>query len=691
MDQNEQMDLFSASEEGSAGSDGIYNKEENTIRAEMRRLAEELNHHAELYYTYDTPEISDFEYDALSRRLRALEADHPEWMDPSSPTHRVGGRVLPFFETKTHEYPMQSLQDVFDLDEVRAFDQRVREAVGDVKYVVERKFDGLSVCATYENGVLVSGVTRGDGLVGEDVTANLKTIRSLPLALRDRSIPKLVVRGEVYLSNRRFAGLNARREEAGETLFANPRNAAAGSLRQLDPAICADRGLDIFIFNLQNIDDFPLRSHSESLEFLRSLGFAVSPGYTLCDSVEQAIAAVEEIGGLRGTLDYATDGAVIKVDDLAARTRMGSTVKAPRWAVAYKYPPEEKMTKLLDIVIQVGRTGVLTPNAVLAPVSLAGTTVSRATLHNGDLIAVRDIRIGDTVVVRKAGEIIPEVVGPVKERRTGEERVFTMPDTCPVCGGRVIREDGEAAARCVSCECPAQLLRGIEHFASRDAMDIDGLGPALVQLLIDAGLVKTAADLYFLHVEDVEKLDRMAAKSAENLIKAIEKSKSQPLSRLLFGLGIRQVGQKAALTLARRFGTLDAVAAASVETLAGIFDVGQITAEAITDWFAQPSSERLIEHLRAAGVNMTEPVEEVTTVLGNKTFVLTGTLPTMTRGEATALIEKNGGRVSGSVSKKTDYVVAGEEAGSKLTKAQQLGVTILDEAGLLTLISGDRP
>ncbi|MBR5519339.1 MAG: NAD-dependent DNA ligase LigA [Clostridia bacterium] len=653
----------------------------------MRALESELAYHAERYYTYDAPELSDFEYDALSRKLRALEEAYPNLAAPDSPTKRVGGKVLPFFETKTHEHPMQSLNDVFDLDELRAFDERVHEGVGAVDYVVERKFDGLSVSATYEYGVFTLGLTRGDGLVGEDVTENLRTIRSLPLKLKDTSIPKLVVRGEVYLSNRRFAALNARREENGEQLFANPRNAAAGSLRQLDSSVCAARGLDIFVFNLQNTADFAFSTHSETLAFLESLGFAVSPGHKVCHTIDEAIAEIEAIGLARGTLDYATDGAVVKVDRFDARETLGSTAKAPRWAAAYKYPPEEKETILRDIVIQVGRTGVLTPNAVLDPVHLAGTTVSRATLHNADLIAAKDIRIGDTVIVRKAGEIIPEVVGVVASKRTGAERIFAMPTACPVCGGKVVKPEGEAAARCTSPTCPAQLERGIAHFASRDAMDIDGLGPAIVAQLISSGLVRDAADLYTLTVESVAKLDRMAEKSAQNLIDAIEKSKEQPLSRLLFALGIRQVGQKAAATLAKTFTTLDALASADEAALAEIFDVGAVTAQTIAAWFATPEAAALIAKLKAVGVNLTEPQNEVGSKLAGKTFVLTGTLPTLKRAEASAMITQNGGSVSGSVSKKTDFVVAGEEAGSKLDKAQKLGIPILTEAELLEMLS----
>lgn len=661
--------------------------EPDEVAREMRQLTETLNHHAELYYTYDAPEISDQEYDALMQKLRTLEKAHPELVDPESPTQRVGGKILPFFETRTHTYEMQSLADVFSLDEVYAFDQRVREVLDDVAYVVERKFDGLSVSVTYRDGVLTEGVTRGDGAIGEDVTENIRTIRSLPLTLPDRTIPKLVVRGEVYLSDQRFNRLNVRREEAGEPPFANPRNAAAGSLRQLDSSVAAARGLDIFIFNLQNTEDFSFTTHSDTLKWLESLGFPVTQGYRLCRTAAEAVAEIEAIGQKRGTFGYATDGAVMKVDDLRQREQLGKTVKVPKWAIAYKFPPEEKETTLRDIVIQVGRTGVLTPNAVFDPVHLAGTVVSRATLHNADLLAAKDLRIGDRILVRKAGEIIPEVVGSLPEKRTGEERCFSMPKQCPVCGGAVVREDGEVAYRCVSCDCPAQLLRGLTHFASRGAMDIDGLGPAIVSQLVDAGLVHSAADLYSLTTESVAGLERMGKKSAENLIRAIDASRSQPLSRLLVALGIRQIGQKAGVTIARTLKHLDRIASSSLEELAEIPDVGVITAQSILEWFAQPSAQRLIARLKEAGVNMAEPDVEQKNELQGKTFVLTGTLPTMKREEAATIIERHGGKVSGSVSKKTSYVLAGSEAGSKLDKAQQLGIPVIDEAEFLQMVS----
>ncbi len=656
------------------------------IARQIRELTEELNRYAELYYTYDNSPISDYEYDQKMNRLKALEAEYPALILPDSPTHRVGGKILPHFTPYPHEFPMESLTDVFDLEEVTAFDRRVSEAAGEQAYVVERKIDGLSVAAVYENGVFVRGATRGDGTVGEDVTENLRTVRSLPLRLKGEAPPKLVVRGEVYLTHKAFAALNQRREEAGEPLFANPRNAAAGSLRQLDSRVAAQRKLDIFVFNLQNAEEFPFQTHSETLEALKNWGFAVSPGYAVCRNGREVAEAIQEIGESRGGLGFDIDGAVVKVDRLDVRKAMGSTVKAPRWAVAYKFPPEEKQTKLLDIVLQVGRTGVLTPNAVLEPVRLAGTTVSRATLHNADLIAQKDIRIGDTVVVRKAGEIIPEILASVKEKRDGSETVFTMPGRCPVCGGPVSREAGEAATRCISTDCPAQLHRSIVHFASRDAMDIEGLGPANVTALLTTGLIRSVADLYTLEAEQLAQLDRMGKKSAEKLVAAIEKSKNNPLSRLLFGFGIRQVGQKAAVMLARSLKTMERLETASPEELATLKDVGAITAKSLTDWFGADSSKALLARLRDCGVNMTEPEDNRRSDLAGKTFVLTGTLPTMTRDAASRLIEQAGGTVSGSVSKKTSFVVAGEAAGSKLDKANALGIPVLDEKGLLALL-----
>ncbi len=657
------------------------------IAERMDMLIALIEKNAERYYTYDAPEISDYEYDELMNELKELEKKYPELKRPDSPTSRVGGKILPYFNSVRHQYPMQSINDVFDLSELYAFDARVREAVGDVNYVVEKKIDGLSVSLTYENGIFVSGVTRGDGITGEEVTENLRTVRSLPLRLKGNAPPRLVVRGEIYMTVKAFEALNEKRGENGEPLFANPRNAAAGSLRQLDSSITAERRLDLFVFNLQNTDEVPIRLHSESLEMLSGLGFAVSPDYAVCENIEEACEKIKEIGRLRGELGYGTDGAVVKVDSIEARNRLGSTAKAPRWCVAYKYPPEEKKTKLLDIIVQVGRTGVLTPNAVLEPVRLAGTTVSRATLHNQNLITLKDIRIGDTVIVRKAGDIIPEIVRPVTEERDGSERIFKMPEKCPVCGGDVVQDEGEAAIRCVSTECPAQLSRSIEHFASRDAMDIEGLGPAVVSLLLNEKLISSASDLFTLKAEDLKKLPGFGDKSALKLVEAVEKAKTRPLSRLLYAFGIRQVGQKAAKVIAEKFITLDNIAAATKDELAGVRDVGEITAENITEWFAQRSSRHLIERLRKYGVNMAEPLSEKGKRFEGKTFVLTGTLPSMTREEASKLIEAQGGTVSGSVSKKTSYVLAGSEAGSKLAKAESLGIKIIDENEFLEMLN----
>ncbi|MBR4941901.1 MAG: NAD-dependent DNA ligase LigA [Clostridia bacterium] len=656
-------------------------------KAEIRRLTDLLIYHAEKYYTEDAPEISDYEYDRLSLQLRALEAEYPELALPESPTRRIGGRISEGFEPVTHSYPMESLNDVFSFEELYEFDRRVKAALPDAVYVGENKIDGLSVSATYENGIFVAGATRGDGVTGEDVTENLRTVRSLPLKLKGDFPQRLVVRGEVYMKESAFEALNARREESGEPLFANPRNAAAGSLRQLDSSVAAERKLDIFVFNVQNASELGLDSHSQSLEKLASWGFEVSPDFCVCSTMDQVLDYIQKLGERRGELGYGIDGAVIKVDSLSGRARMGSTAKAPRWAAAYKYPPEEKKTKLLDIVVQVGRTGVLTPNAVLAPVRLAGTTVSRATLHNQGNIDAKDIRIGDTVTVRKAGEIIPEVVSRDESARTGDEKPWHMPKNCPVCGGEVFPDEGGAAYRCVSSACPAQLARSLTHFASRDAMDIEGLGPAIVNMLLDRGLISSPADLYTLDTQKVAELEGMGTKSAEKLAAAIENSKKNPLSKLLCALGIRQVGTKAAAVLAEEFGDLEAIAAADVARLSEIRDVGPVTAEYISEWFSLESSKALIEKLIACGVNTHQEKTLRGELFAGLTFVLTGTLPTLSRSEASAMIEANGGKVSGSVSKKTSVVLAGEEAGSKLTKAQSLGIEIIDEEEFLRRIA----
>ena len=656
------------------------------IRDEMRQLTDTLRYHADRYYTQDAPEISDYEYDILQRKLRKLEAEYPEFADPDSPTQRVIGAVLEGFKTVIHPYPMESLQDVFSLNEVQEFDEKIRAQFPDTAYTAELKVDGLSVCLEYENGRFVRGATRGDGREGEDVTENLKTIIDLPRVIpyTDR---KIVVRGEVYMSEQVFQDLNRLRESADEPLFANPRNAAAGSLRQLDSNICAQRRLSILCFNLQNGDELGFSSHAETFHFLKQQGFPVVEPFTVCSSIKDAISYIDEMGMRRGELPFGIDGIVIKVDDLGARRELGSTSKVPRWAVAYKFPPEEKPAQLKDIVLQVGRTGVLTPNAVFEPVQLAGTRVSRATLHNADFIAQKDIRIGDTIIVRKAGDIIPEVLGIDIHKRPEGTIPFEMPDVCPVCGAPVVREPGEAASRCIGAECPAQLARSIVHFASRDAMDIEGLGPASVDALLEHNLIRSVADLYQLQAQDLASLDKMGEKSADNLLQALEKSKTQPLARLLFAFGIRHVGQKAARTLAQKYESLDAICSASLEDLTETPDIGTITADSLLQWVNSEQGSHLIESLRQAGLNFTQPNERLSNRFAGMTFVLTGTLQKYTRTEAGALIEKNGGKVSGSVSKKTTYVVAGAEAGSKLTKAQSLGIEILSEDDLNVMLN----
>lgn len=651
---------------------------------EILELRKELNQANFEYYVKDDPTMSDYDYDHKLRRLEELEGAHPELVTPDSPTQRVGGKALESFTQVTHRVPLESLQDVFDFDELRAFDQRVRGVEPKVSYSVEPKVDGLSVALEYQDGQFVRGATRGDGLVGEDVTENLKTVKSIPLSIPD--VPgTLIVRGEVYMPKKVFHALNEEREKRGEALFANPRNAAAGSLRQLDPKIAAQRRLDIAVFNIQWAENEDFHSHTEGINYLAHKGFKVIP-HVICSTIEEAVAQVQAIGEGRENYPFDIDGAVIKVDDLAQRQTLGSTAKFPRWAAAYKYPPEVKPSRLTDIVIQVGRTGVLTPKAVLEPVRLAGTTVTNATLHNQDFITEKDIRIGDTVLVRKAGEIIPEVLSVVMEKRPADAVPYRFPEVCPECGAPVARDEDGAHIRCTGAECPAQLLRNLAHFASRDAMDIEGLGIAVVENLVKAGLVKTPGDLYFLHEEDVAELERMGKKSAQNLLAAIEKSKSQDLSRLLFAFGIRQVGQKAGKILAQRFGSLDNLQAATVEELTQVDDIGAITAQSIVDWFASPQSQHLIARLKEAGVNMQAEQKGEDQRFAGKTFVLTGTLDRFTRAEATKMIEDRGGKAAGSVSKKTTYVVAGEAAGSKLRKAQELGVPVLTQEEFLALM-----
>ena len=610
--------------------------------------------------------------------MEELESQHPEEVTPDSPTQRIGGKLLKGFSTYTHEVPLESLQDVFDAGEVTDFCQRMEEALGDrAIYSVEPKVDGLSVALEYRDGVFYQGATRGDGRVGEDVTENLKTIRSIPMVLPER-LPRLIVRGEVFMSRSVFEQINTRRELEGKALMANPRNAAAGSLRQLNPKVCAERRLDIQIFNLQLAEGREFSTHAETLEYLTTQRFKVIP-YKVLSKTAEVQAEIDRINDQRLEYPFDIDGAVIKVNSLIERGILGSTAKCPKWAVAFKYPPEKKNAQVLDIAVQVGRTGVLTPKAQLTPVRLAGTTVTSATLHNQNYIAEKDIRIGDTVVVQKAGEIIPEIVEVLFERRPSGTVPYTLPRVCPVCGAQVVQDEDGVALRCTGAECPAQLLRNLTHFASRDAMDIEGLGPAVVQQLVENDLVHTAADLYGLQAPEIAKLDRMGKKSAENLIRAIANSRSNDLSRLIYGLGIRQVGEKAAKVLALHFKTFDALSAATVEELTEINDVGAVTAQCIVEYLAQPQARDLIRRLREAGVNMKSTTELVDQRFSGMTFVLTGTLTQFDRKMAEDLIEKRGGKAAGSVSKKTTYVVAGEAAGSKLQKAQELGIPVLTE------------
>ena len=667
---------------------------EKEAAARMKHLAAEITKNSRLYYDLDAPVISDYDYDMMFKELKELEEKYPSLADPNSPTKRVGGEAATGFEPVTHTVPLGSLSDVFDFDEVRAFVERTKAFDAECGYSVECKIDGLSVALRYENGVLVRGATRGDGRVGENVTGNLRTVRSIPLTLNTEKLAGMdtsvvEVRGEVYMPHSSFERLNAEREKRGEALFANPRNAAAGTLRQLDPKVCASRGLDIFVFNYQT-GTLDFKEHDESLLALEKLGFRIIPYLKVVKTADEVISQIEEIGKMRGTLPFDIDGVVIKVNDLALRRTIGENSATPKWAVAYKFPPEEKETKLTDIVIQVGRTGILTPNAVLEPVKLAGTTVSRATLHNLDFIRERDIMIGDTVVLRKAGDIIPEVVRAVPEKRDGTQAPFEMPERCPSCGEPVeLDEESEGSAYyCTNSDCPAQIMRNLIHFASKGAMDIDGLGPALLEKLHDTGLVKSIADIYSLTAEQLAGLERMGEKSAAKLISSIEKSKSAGLARLLSALGIRQVGDKAAAVIAARFGDIEELFKATPETLCEIDDVGEITAENIVSFFSHPQTRRMIDRLKDAGVVMTaEKAAAGDDRFAGMTFVLTGTLPDMTRDEASALITSHGGKVSGSVSKKTSYVVAGAEAGSKLAKAESLGVPVIDEAELLRMTS----
>lgn len=653
-----------------------------SAKIRVDELSRQLEYHNDLYYNMDEPEISDFEYDKMLRELEELEEEFPELKLPTSPTNRVGGSAGEKFSPVVHSVPMESLHDSFSAEEIRDFDRRVKEVAPDAKYIVEPKFDGLSVLCEYKNGVFVRGSTRGDGITGEDVTDNLMTIKSLPK--RISNAPELLeVRGEVYMSFKSFEELVKRQEENEEKPAKNPRNAAAGSLRQKNAKITAQRKLDIFVFNVQRVEGAALESHRQSLDYLSELGFPTS-FYKVCDNADEVLEEIDRIGNMRGELDYAIDGAVVKVDSFAQRVLLGSTAKYPKWAEAYKYPPEEKQTKLLDVEINVGRTGALTPVGIFEPVLLAGTTVSRATLHNRDFIEEKGICVGDTVLIRKAGEIIPEVLCVCEHAENAVP--FKFPETCPSCGSPVV-QDNEAAVRCTNTDCPAQLMRHLIHFVSRDAMDIDGLGPAVLEQLVGAELVKSPADLYRLTAEDISGLDRMAEKSANNLISAIERSKQNELYRVLFALGIRNIGLKAAKLVCESFLTIDDIMNAKAEAFEQIEGFGSIMAQSLENYFSLDSTKNLIAELKSLGLEM-KPSEQKKKggVFEGKTFVLTGTLPTMTRSEASKLIEQNGGKTSSSVSKKTSYVLAGEEAGSKLTKAQSLGIDILSEEEFLKML-----
>lgn len=648
----------------------------------IEKLTKDINHHNIAYHVYDKPEINDYEYDMLMRELIELEEMYPELKLSNSPTQRVGGEILNGFNEVVHSTQKLSLSNVFDEGDIRDFDNRVKKALGEaVEYILELKIDGLTVVLSYESGIFVKGATRGDGIKGEDITSNLKTVKSIPLTLKEPV--SLEVRGEVFIGKQDFEMLNGMREEMEEQIFANPRNAAAGSLRQLDTKITAQRPLDIIVFNLEQIEETSLTTHYESLEYLKSLGFKISPFLIKCNNAEEIIAQCEYWKEKRGELPFEIDGLVIKVNNLSQREALGTTTKTPRWATAYKFPPEKKATKLTDIIIQVGRTGVMTPNAVLEPVRLAGSLISRATLHNEDFIKEKDIRIGDTVIVQKAGDVIPEIVEIVKDKRIGDEMPFQMPKNCPVCGAETSRVEGEAAIKCTNMSCPAQLKRSLFHFVSRDAMNIEGLGPQIMSLLMDKGFIKDASDIYRLYErkDELIKIDRMGEKSVNNLLDAIEASKQNPLERLIFGLGIRMIGARASKLIANRFANIDEFFAASYEDLISIPEIGDKMAASIITFFKQEENRELIERLKALGVNISshKKNQEEKEQFNGKTFVLTGGLASMSRDKAKEIIEGFGGKVSGSVSKKTNYVLAGEDAGSKLVKANELGVQVISE------------
>ena len=667
--------------------------EKEQAKKEIKELRKKLEYYAKLYYDMDSPAISDYEYDMMMNKLKALEKEFPELISKDSLTQKVGGHVKEGFKEVTHEVPLQSLQDVFSFEELKEFDERVKKVAlennEELKYVVETKIDGLSSALKYENGVLVQGATRGNGLVGEDVTENMKTIKHVPKELNEKI--NITVRGEVFIGTKEFEKMNEEREILEEPLFANARNAAAGSLRQLDSKITASRPLDIFIFNVQKYDEKTFdseNSHFVELSKLEKLGFNVVPVKTLCNNIDEAIEAIKKIGEDREKLSYGIDGAVVKVDNLRLREILGTTYKVPKWAIAYKYPPEKKETKLLDIVCQVGRTGAITPTAILEPVKVAGSTISKTTLHNEDFIKEKGLKIGDTVVIQKQGDVIPEVVDVIKKKRNGTERDFVMPTVCPVCGAPVVREEGEAVARCIGIECSAKILRNLAHFVSKEGMNIEGLGIKILEQLVDKGFVKNIADIYTLTVDDVASLKKNGRKFAQNVIDAINRSKDNDLYQLITALGIRHIGVKSAKGLTKKYNSIDKIANASLEELAMTPDVGLITAESIYEFFRQPQTIDLIEKLKEAGVNTLAKISKnKDDRFYGKTFVLTGSLENYTRDEASDIIESFGGKVSGSVSKKTSYVLAGEEAGSKLTKAQELGVTIISEQEFNQMIS----
>ena len=655
----------------------MENNQYSSVEEEITKLREKINYYSQLYYDMDNSPITDFEFDTMMNRLKKLEKEHPELITKDSPTQKVGGHVREDFAKVTHEVPLQSLQDVFSYEELYEFDKRIKQS-GETNYCVETKIDGLSCALKYEKGILVQGATRGDGVVGEDVTENVKKIKSIPHKLKEPL--DITVRGEVFIGKKEFETLNEEREVMGETLFANARNAAAGSLRQLNPKITAQRPLDIYIFNVQKIENKTWNSHWEELNYLANLGFNVVPFRKLCHTIDEAIDAIKEIGDNREELTFGIDGSVIKVDDLALREKIGTTFKVPKWAIAYKYPPEQKETIVKDIICQVGRTGAITPMAILEPVKVAGSTISKTTLHNEDFVKEKGLMIGDHVIIQKQGDVIPEVVDVLKEKRTGEEKIFQMPTTCPVCGAPAVREEGESAVRCTGIECPAKALRNIVHFASDEGMDIEGLGYKIVEQLIEKGLISNIADIYDLKLEDIASLKKNGKKFAQNLIDAIEESKNRDLSNLITALGIRHVGKKLAKVLARKYKTLDNLMSADVEELASKDDIGEVIAQSIHTFFNEEQTIDLINRLKSAGINTQSLQEESNdTRFEGKTFVLTGALSKYSREQASDIIERLGGKTSSSVSKKTSYVLAGEDAGSKLTKAQSLGVTVISE------------